>query len=356
MRLTTLVAATLSAVAGSLLATINVPQQASSGRTEAVTTRWIRPGEGNDKPLWGLPTGVQVALWPASVEGPGQGGPRGLFRIGVPMLDGGKRHGLINFVAVEPIVSGRRGFSELEKSDRDGEPGKLFWSGLSDEPPARPEPGRLAVSRDDEILRITVSMEKFANGARPIVDVEIARNRPEEVRFTVRSAERSAPMEYCVLTATMGNYARLRKLWLKDGIVEPKRLWPDFHGDEFTPEAFFQAAKLPVAANGDIIVCATTDEEAPWEAPADPRAPWWRYRGSFNLTQYWRKPKGTARPGLRLRVNGRRVYWANHTPIPGGLAYENFDLVEPFHEGQVFVYGVTRKSPQEVLAEGASAR
>ena len=57
-----------------------------------------------------------------------------------------------------------------------------------------------------------------------------------------------------------------------------------------------------------------SDEPDPHAVPADPRAPWWRYRGSFLLTQYWRKPKGTWREALRLRVNGRRVY----RPVTGG--------------------------------------
>ena len=31
---------------------------------------------------------------------------------------------------------------------------------------------------------------------------------------------------------------------------------------------------------------------------------------------------------------------------PGGLAYENFELIENFRDSQSFVFGVTRRSPQ----------
>jgi hypothetical protein len=35
-------------------------------------------------------------------------------------------------------------------------------------------------------------------------------------------------------------------------------------------------------------------------------------------------------------------------PIPGGAAFENFEMREPFHEGQQIRFGVTRKTPAEL--------
>src|SRR5690349_24619131 len=66
--------------------------------------RWIRPENSHSLPIWGLRDAIQVGLWPASLEGAGDGGPRGLLRIGYPILEGGKKTGLVNFIAVEPIV------------------------------------------------------------------------------------------------------------------------------------------------------------------------------------------------------------------------------------------------------------
>lgn len=314
--------------------------------------RWIRPGAEDQRPLWGIRGGIQAALWPASVEGAGLGGPRGLLRIGYPILNGGKDIGLVNFIAVEPIVRERRGFSELERSDSDGLPGRVFWTGETAPTSAVPDPGTLRSADGVERLSVRVHIERFASGAQPLLDLEFRADRPGEMRLTVSSAPGSLPMEYCVITATMGNYARLRHLWLRDGVVQPRELWPDFRGNEFTSEAFFPRERFFCMPCGDLVVCAASDEADPRSTPPDPVAPWWAYRGSFPLTQYWRKPKEQGdNPGLKARVNGRQVYWATHNPIPGGLSYENFDLMEPFREGQAFVFGLTRRSPADIAQE-----
>ncbi|HLK59041.1 MAG TPA: hypothetical protein VKU00_20945, partial [Chthonomonadaceae bacterium] len=242
-----------------------------------------------------------------------------------------------------------RGFSELEPSDQDGKQGKHFWSGQKEPNQEGLDPGRMEKHGAVETLSVTIHVEPFHNGARPVIDLAFHSDRAGEVAFTVHAAPGSVPIEFCVLTATMGNYMRLRRLHLRDHVVQPKDLWPHYEGNGFTAEAFFPSHLLPKTASGDLLICATTDEPDPHAVPADPRAPWWQYRGSFPLTQYWRKPRGTWREDLRLRVNGRRVYWAGDVPIPGGLAYENFDLMEPFSEGQVFVFGLSRETPEELL-------
>jgi len=311
-------------------------------------THWLRAGVTAKTPLWGFRDGIQVGLWPADIEGRDQGGPRGLFRIGYPIKDDGRTPGLVNFVAVEPIVQGHRGFSELEPSGQDDKPGKWFWSGPATQPKEGLDPGVLEEKDAVERLSVTIHIEPFRNGARPIVDLTFRSDRPGEVAFTLHAAPESAPMETCVLTATMGNYMRLRRLHLRDHMVQPKDLWPDYTGVGFTADAYFASHLLPRTEVGDLLACATTEETDPHAVPPDPRAPWWQYRGNFPLTQYWRKPLGTWKEALRLRVNGRRVYWAGEVPIPGGMAYENFDLVEPFAEGQVFVFGLSRETPEEL--------
>lgn len=303
---------------------------------------WIRHGL-NAKPLvWGFARGLQVMLWPHGSEG-GVGGPRGLLRVNYPILDSGKRHGLVNFIAVEPIVAGRRGFSELEKSDRDGKPGKHI-APLSDQPS-----GALSRRDGDETLSVSLCVERFENGAEPRVTLVFTRSRPDEVELRVDAAPGSAPMEYCVVTATMGNYERLRLLWLKEGPVHVRQVWPDYRGDAFAEDRHFPLERLPQVKDGSILVAATTDEADPAGEPADPRAPGWRWRGTTGpLTQYWRKPPGTFRPDLAARVNARRVYWASTVPIPHGLSYENFDLMERFHAGQRFIFGITLRTPKQL--------
>jgi hypothetical protein len=55
-------------------------------------------------------------------------------------------------------------------------------------------------------------------------------------------------------------------------------------------------------------------------------------------------------------MNGRAYYWSGGTKdksryirIPGGAAFENFELRENFSPGQKFFYGITRETPSELL-------
>lgn len=310
--------------------------------------RWVRAGINSTRPLWGFEEGIQVGLWPTNVEGGGdEGGPRGLFRIAYPILEGGKRQGLVNFVAVEPVVRGERGYSELERG-ADGRNGLRFWSGDPGHPHEGLDRGITEAVRGVEHLRVMVYTERFRNGAQPAVQLRFRADRPGEVHFTVFRGG-GADMELCILTATMGNYMRLRLLHLRGETRHARACWPDFEGREFTADALFGLERLPRARSGDVLVCATTDEADPGAVPVDPVAPWWRYRGSFPLTQYWRVPRGRWQPDLRLRVNGRRLYWANHTPIPGGISYENFELQQAFKDGQEYVFGLSRQAPAALL-------
>ena len=65
---------------------------------------WLRAGLNSTKPMWGFVDGIQVGIWPASIEDNGEGGPRGLLRIGYPIKADGKALGLVNYIAIEPVV------------------------------------------------------------------------------------------------------------------------------------------------------------------------------------------------------------------------------------------------------------
>jgi len=89
-----------------------------------------------------------------------------------------------------------------------------------------------------------------------------------------------------------------------------------------------------------------TDEDDPTSVYPFPGRRLCHYNG-FKVTQYWKKPHGTARDYLRVAVKARYTYWQTPQLIPGGVAFENFELRERFHEGQVFTFGITRKSPAQ---------
>jgi hypothetical protein len=268
-------------------------------------------------------------------------------------------YALVNFIAIEPIVQGQRGrgYSELEPSARDGKRGKL----IEPEPPPtvdwdRPGEGAIYPGHIEQLdggaarLTVCLRVEKFRGGAHVYLLASVRTDRPDELELQVFAEDDSAPLAACVLTATMGNLERLRELHLADRVVTSQELYGDYEGDGFAPHRTFALEQLPRAGDGSVIVAATTDEEDPSATRPDPRRPWfWHYRGK-RVTQYWRKQPGTFDESLRATVNARRVYWASQWPIPDGVAFENFELNERFVPGQTVSFGLTTRSPGELLA------
>ena len=92
---------------------------------------------------------------------------------------------------------------------------------------------------------------------------------------------------------------------------------------------------------------ASPDEKDPTKAVyAEDTHTHWKYTGK-KATQYWY----CSNPSNELEgvVNGRYTYWASKSPIPGGIAYENFELTEPFQSGQSYIFGITPLSPEELI-------
>jgi hypothetical protein len=145
----------------------------------------------------------------------------------------------------------------------------------------------------------------------------------------------------------MGNLARTRLLWLKDEAVSSLKLYPEHRGDGFAPPQVYPLDRLARTPQGDVVVAVTTDEDDPASVYPFPGRQHWHYGGS-KVTQYWKKPRGTARDDLQVAVNARYTYWQSQRPIPGGVAFENFELRERFYEGQTFIFGITRRTPEQM--------
>lgn len=280
-----------------------------------------------------------LAVWPSAL-GEGGGGPRGLFRVGYSR---GGRTQLVNFIAVEPVdMAGRRGFSELERSPSDGRPG-LGFAVLATTETA----GAWRTRVTSASLNVAFRTDRFVNGAGILVNARFDSRRPDEIEFRVRATSDSAALHACILTATMGNFIRARELWLAGRTATAAELWPDYHGYDFAPDRFVPLEQLARDRDGNLVVCITSNEPDP--AATRPNArPWWWYRGE-PVTQYWKKPRGAWQPDLRAKVNGRYCYWQTRSPIPGGIAFENFELVERYVPDQAFVFGITRRTPREML-------
>jgi hypothetical protein len=300
--------------------------------------RFVRPGYGSPAqlPVWGHRDGLRIGLRPTP-------GPAGLIRIYAPYL-AHEFPRVVNFLSIEPTVAGqsRRGQSELEFSrDRPGERGLTFWSSNGADPADRaegPAAGRLLEA--GRVLQVFVHTEPFRNGAHPVIECRFHRGHPFEVQLVTHAADESAPMAACVVSATMGNFGLLRRIHLKDDrVLSSLDLWTD---ETPGPMGFFSwrswpAREIARTTEGRFSVQLSTDVTDPAAMQHDPRvAPHWRYVGK-KAVHYWRT-EADARP--RVAVNGRATYWLSPARIPGGVAFENFELQMPFRPGRRLWFGV----------------
>ncbi len=158
--------------------------------------------------------------------------------------------------------------------------------------------------------------------------------------FQVRD---SPALEELTLTATMGNFERLRWLFLKNRVVDSRILFNGETGDAFFEHENYPLEEMLRSADGNAIALCATDEPIPSSEMNTPST-FWRYP-LHRITQYWKVPAQFIEPDLRVRVNGRRSYWGSHQPVPNGVAFENFELRQRYRPGQVFVFGVTPAEP-----------
>ena len=334
----------------SLAAPANAQQRSDASSSPANASSWIRPQKTGDPLIWGRRDGIVFGL---PSEG-GLRGPRGLIRVGVPSPETGKPE-LLNYIAVEPVVLGpgtrgsRMAFSELEASQLDpGKRGKRLWADLDSHNPGGGLAGKLETFRTDskpiERLSVQIDVEHFsANGAHVYVVASIDSDRPNELNLAVYQYRDSPPIEELTLTATMGNYERLRHLWLNHRVLDSRELFGSYTGDDFADAPNYPLSDMLRMCDGDAIVLGTTNESTPSSFPGTPSNHW--HYPLPKLTQYWRVAAHDIQPDLRVRVNGRRVYWASHDVVPGGIAFENFEVRERYVPGQTFTFGVTAKDP-----------
>jgi len=310
---------------------------------DAVAADFVRPADAGGPLVYGVKNGIAVAIHPFGLDHRERGGPRGLIRVGYQQ--DGKYH-LINYIAVEPVVDGIQGLSELEKSG-DGQRGKQFWVGDSLDDGGVGKSGNVAGRIEEtpagQVLKFFLHVEPFANGARPVIEVSLFEKFPNRVRFNTYSGPGGKKQQRCVLTATMGNQSRCRFLWLRSEAVFAPNLYSGYLGTDFVEKGAFRLSDLWQTKAGDVVAAISPDEFEPrevWPLPTDG----WHHDGPW-MAQFWIKRKGTYDQSLHCRVNGRRVYWAGKVPIPGGIAYENFELREDFRPGQEVWFGYTTQSP-----------
>ena len=323
----------------------------------AQESAWVRPSHPDDPLIWGRHHGIVFGL---SSPG-GIHGPRGLIRIGLYATLQDSKPELLNFIAVEPVVQGvgsrsdRMAFSELEMSQLDpGQRGKRMWVDSETRSADGTPSGKLetlhAGNATVERLTVRIDVERFtANGAHVYVVASIDSDHPYEVRLRAHAEPDSPPIDELTATATMGNYERLRLLWLRDRMVDSRQLFASYTGDAFVEDVDYPLGEMLRSGEGDAIVFCTSNEADPGKTPGNETAHWAYMLPK--LTQYWRVPGRDVEPNLRVRVNARRVYWASNAPVLGGIAFENFEVRQRFVDGQSFIFGISPQEPWEFSRE-----
>lgn len=311
---------------------------------------WVRPSA--DKPsmaVWGFKDGIRIGINP-----PGR--PRGLIDIYAPYLGAGEMN-IINYIAMEPIVATdhSRGLSELERSSLDGDQGKQFRSSDVPERPAswdrlHPARGTVAVEDGKQTLTVWIYCERFNNGADVYVRVRFIEDKPYEFELQAFASAESVALDKFILTATMGNKMRLRRLYAAGGVTKLSTdLWPDYREKWFTPYEYTYLKDMIRDRKGGAWVLAepTESEEDYLKAEFEEgTSPGWKYKGK-TATQYWYCPSPSE--DLYTVVNGRYTYWAIFKKLPGGIAFENFELVEPFRQGAVYYFGIDPEKPSKII-------
>jgi hypothetical protein len=303
----------------------------------------IRPSDPDGPMIYGFKGGIALALYPNALNNWPDGGPRGLIRVGFE--ENGTLE-LLNYIAVEPVANGEYGFSELENGG-DGKPGKRFWvgSGPNDGGIGRDGDHRGTVidTPEGRALQFVIHVEDFANGTKPEVEVTLFQKYPDRVRFRTSLRPGSTRPQRLTLTATMGNKERCRNLWLDDKAVYAPALFAGEHGDDFFERGLYPVSTLHKTAEGDVVAAITPDEFEPREAWPFPNDAW-HHAGSWRST-YWIKRAGAFGSDLSCRVNGRAEYYKTTMPLPGGIAFENFEFREGYRHAQETWFGCSNKSP-----------
>jgi hypothetical protein len=299
---------------------------------------------------YGFEDGISIGVWPNA-------GPRGLIRLYAPHV-GLAPLRVMNYVAIEPVVRGVRALPELEKSLLDGQTGThlvvlaqrpSIWRGSVVDWEAAPE-HLVKVSEAAKPFSVWIVSERMRNGAQALLRAEFDPQQPYELRLTTYACPDSAPMQRCILTATMGNYQRLRRLRFKHGVVPISRVY-EAH-DALDSWGFYAAKTWPAAdlpQHDGAWVFAAQGDGVPLNPEAEARVPpAWRYTGQA-AEQYWRvSTQAPWAAGVVARVNARRSFWPDRTGqerlIPGGASFENIELDAPFVDGQSWVYGIRRLS------------
>ncbi|MBR4756189.1 MAG: hypothetical protein IK076_04540, partial [Bacteroidales bacterium] len=197
-------------------------------------------------------------------------------------------------------------------------------------------------------LSVYIFCEPFDNGADVYVRLRFFEDRPHEFELSTFAREGCVPLDYFIVTATMGNKERLRDLYLKDRIQKAGDLWPGFTGTSFAKHKYIPAEEMLLSKDHKTRwLIAANDEEDPASETCEGFS-WWAWKG-VKASQYWHFP--ASYEDAECIVNARATYFRSENLLPGGIAYENFEVRAPFRNGDTFCFGITPETPAGMIEE-----
>ncbi|MDH5770051.1 MAG: hypothetical protein OEZ25_02015 [Candidatus Bathyarchaeota archaeon] len=323
---------------------------------------WIYPKSDDANPIWGIKNGIVFGTESTEMDNKPAGvWAKGLLRIGWADEEG-KSH-FFNYIGLSLIRNGKQvDASEIERITF--HPDSLTYaSGLDvllseyfedstevqdylslEKNPAASLSQVTNIEDDEMSVLFRLSTFQFSK-AKIYLIIVVDKSVPREIKISVYNQEEETnPLDFIIVSATYGNLARLRDLYLRYRIVNAREL---FEGYElgawcFYPRVSFDLDELMINEENAVTVYAGNDEEGDWVADLGNEAP---YYDGPRFFQYWRKYAGSYGEDFQVSVNGREKYFGGffnpcgHINISGGVSYENFEMVEEYYHGQTFWFG-----------------
>lgn len=298
------------------------PGEVPSDEGPVLVDGWILPENNNYNPVWGIVDGIAFGVQESGKPPRMDNAPGGTWAPGLIYVMFTDEKG-------ETYFFNYLGFSVLgEKGLDQSEAEKIVFTPVSEKV-------------KEGVLTVVFETSNFDKYNFPLeITLTVDKSRPREIGISTRAI---GSANYVHVSATAGNLGRIRNLYLKEETINAKDL---YSGEEpgqgcFYPIKLFSLDRLKVDSSG-VIVYAGNDENGwvgEWGSDVAP------YYNKPKFYQYWRKYSGSYNSDLKVTVNGRDSYFSgfvnpcNGKKVSGGVAYENFDMIEKYYDDQKFWFG-----------------
>jgi hypothetical protein len=257
----------------------------------------------------------------------------------------------LNELAIKPRADDRYANSTTEqRTQAGGKLGLRFATSDSKQLSKKVwEPAEGVLSEDGKTLRLFVHPEPFSNRARPVIEIRFDAPHANRIGFRVHTASESTGMTECVLSAMSGSFADLRQLHFADGHVKTTKQmfesWPDeskLTDKERSPWQTFSGEQFPLVDDGTLRQIRLTSDVSDYSTLkyAGAVSTGWQYK-ALPSEQSW---LCAAETPFTVALRARKSFRNGNGPIPGGPAFEDFELRTRLQPNQWIWYEVLPKT------------